>query len=304
MNESASAERGQLSPMLDWDVAADAENIRPGSIELQTVMHRVWYDKMVSRPSEKWLKGKPYWRATCMDKFELLLGRPFHGAVLEIGAGTALCSAFISQRADVERVTALDYDLFMIEQQMPETFRRFDARAEKIERAYGSFNRLPRRDFYDFIVGVGAMHHSEDLTVSFKSLYDALKPGGAVLISDVCLPDSTTNRFLADAYESVSERDAERYGRPVKMKENGDHWYRLAEWLSAAWRVGFETLPIMFDHENGAPADDSMFANPRAFDGFTLRTHQPYFAKDQQYDKMFLVLQRPDANGATPLVSR
>lgn len=304
MSQTASTECGQLSPMLDWDVAADAENIRPGSIELQAVVHRAWYDKMVARPSEKWLKGKPFWRATCMDKFELLLGRPFYGSVLEIGAGTALCSARISQRPDVERVTALDYERFMIDEQMPETFRRFEARTEKIERAYGSFNRIPRRDFYDFIVGVGAMHHSEDLVVSFKSLHDALKPGGVALISDVCMTDGTTNRFLADAYESVSASDAERYGRPVKMKENGDHWYRLAEWLAAAWRVGFETLPIMFDHERGAPADDAIFAKPRAFDGFSVQTYQPFFAKDQQYDKMFLVLQRPDANGATPIVSR
>jgi hypothetical protein len=53
---------------LDWNVQADANNIRPGSIELQRAVHQQWLDKIRSRPPEGWLKSKVLWRVRTIDK--------------------------------------------------------------------------------------------------------------------------------------------------------------------------------------------------------------------------------------------
>lgn len=292
-----------LAPPLDWNIASDAD-IRPGSIELQRIVHREWHDKMVTRPPDGWLKQKPLWRVRCVDKLEILLGRPLYGKVLEIGAGTALCSTFISQRETVERVTALDYDHFCVDTMMPTTFEKFGAVTDKIERVYGSYNGIPRDEFYDFIVAVGALHHSENLVVSLASLYRALRPGGIALISDVCERDSLSNAALNARYEALDPNGVTRYGRAVANKDNGDHWYRLAEWLSASWAAGFEAMPFLFDHVRGQPANDEIFRSPSPYDSFSVRVHQPYFAKNNFYDTLMLVLQRPDADGAAAAVLR
>jgi SAM-dependent methyltransferase len=291
------------APVLDWNVEADGPNIRPGSIELQQVVHRRWYEKIRSRPPEKWLRQKPYWRAMCLEKLEILLGHPMRGAVLEIGAGTALCSALASRRPAVEVVTALDYDPFCVDQMMPLVFERFDGETSKIERVHGSYNRIPRSAFYDLVIAAGALHHSEHLVVSLRALNGALKPGGLVLISDVCEFDSTPTHTISRRYEAEVPASIERYGRQVRFKDNGDHWFRLGEWLTAAWTAGFESLPFVFDHVCGLPADDSIFRRPRPYFGSSAIAYQPYFAR-AQYDNLMLILQKHDENGQAPIMSK
>jgi SAM-dependent methyltransferase len=207
-------------------------------------------------------------------------------------------------RPGVSHVTALDYDRFCVDEVMPTVFEKFGAQREKIERAYGSYNHIPRKGFYDFIIAVGALHHSEDLNVSFKSLYDALKPGGILLVSDVCEPDSLTNAALTARYETVDPGSAERYGRLVKVQDNGDHWYRLSQWLSSAWASGFESLPFLFDHVAGMSVDDEIFRRPRPYLGFSPVSYQPYFAVNGQYDRLVLVLEKPDVDGSAPVTGK
>lgn len=291
----------RLTPVIDWNVAADSSNIRPGSIELQQVVHREWFQKISGRPAEKWLRGKPYWRATCIEKLEVRLGHKLRGNVLEVGAGTALCSALASKRPDVELVTAMDYDHFCVEEMMPFVFNQYGANTGKIERVYGSYNRILRSGFYDYIIAVGALHHSEDLTVTLRALHSALKPGGVVMISDVCETDAMTTRSLAERYESNDPRSEERYGRVVKLKENGDHWYRLSEWMVAAWNAGFESLPYVFDHQFGLLADDEIFRAPKPYFSFGAVSYQPYFAKQATYDQLLLFLQKSDEHGRAPI---
>jgi SAM-dependent methyltransferase len=289
--------------VLDWNVDADRNNIRPGSIELQRAVHREWHEKIKSRPPEGWLKAKPLWRVRTIEKLELTLGRPIFGEVLEIGAGSALCSAFAAKRDTVSRVTAMDYDQFCVDEMMPTVFEKFEAPPHKIRRALGSYNRIPDVDFYDFILSAGALHHAESLPVAFAALYSALKPGGVLLISDVCEFDHVTNLALLQRYETADPDGPRRYGRAVKLKDNGDHWYRFSEWLGAARGAGFEALPYLFDEKAGEPAGDEIFVGPKLWRGFAVRSFQPYFADRGHFDPLVMILQKPAADGTSDLVS-
>lgn len=286
---------------VDWNYEAD-RTIRPGSIELQRVVHKDWFEKIRTRPREGWMKSKPFWRVKTIEKLEVRLGRPIAGEVLEIGAGTALCSAFAAQREAVTRVTAMDYDQFCVEEMMPAVFEKFDAPATKIRRALGSYNNIPDRDFYDIVIGVGALHHAENLGLAFSAVYSCLKPGGVFLVSDVCEYDHVTNHALHERYESIGPTSEGRYGRPVRLKDNGDHWYRFSEWLSAARGAGFEALPYLFDAANGEAADDGIFASPALWRGFQIRVFQPYFSDRGHCDSLLMIAQKPMADGSTPAI--
>ena len=288
--------------ILDWNIDADSGNIRPGSIELQRAVHMEWHDKIKSRSPEGWLKAKPLWRVRTIDKLEIRLGRPIHGEILEIGAGSALCSAFAAKRDAVTRVTAMDYDRFCVEEMMPTVFAKFGAPVAKLRRALGSYNRIPDKDFYDFIIGVGALHHAEDLGGAFKEAYSALKPGGVLLISDVCEYDHVANRALDERYESSDPDGERRYGRSVKLKDNGDHWYRLSEWLTAGRAAGFEVLPYLFDQKLGEDAGDEIFEAPALWRGFQIRAFKPYFSDRGYCDSLLMILQRPGTDGSTSVI--
>ena len=287
---------------VDWNVDADANNIRPGSIELQRIVHKEWHEKIKHREPEGWLKSKPVWRVRCIEKLEVLLGTQIFGEVLEIGAGTALCSALAAKRSAVERVTAMDYDVFCVTEMMPTVFEKFDAPTEKLRRALGSYNNIPEKEAYDFVIGVGALHHAESLSSAFEEIFSALKPGGIALISDVCEYDSTGTRELTDRYNSLDPDGKSRYGRDVQLKDNGDHWYRFSEWLTASRNAGFEVLPYLFDNELGEAADDGIFKNPKSWRGYQIRVFQPFFSDRGFCDSLLLILQKPDSNGATPAI--
>jgi SAM-dependent methyltransferase len=290
--------------ILDWNVDADSKNIRPGSIELQRTIHRQWHEKIKSRPPEGWLKSKPLWRVRTIDKLEIRIGRPIFGEVLEIGAGSAVCSAFAAKREDVTRVTAMDYDQFCVEELMPTVFAKYDAPVGKLRRALGSYNRIPDKDFYDFIIGVGALHHAEDLGGAFREIYSALKPGGILLISDVCECDHVANGALDERYESLDPDGEQRYGRSVRLKDNGDHWYRFSEWLTAGRSAGFEVLPYLFDAKLGEDAGDEIFRTPALWRGFQVRAFQPYFSDRGFCDSLLMILQKPRTDGSTPAIPR
>jgi SAM-dependent methyltransferase len=204
----------------------------------------------------------------------------------------------------VTRVTAMDYDRFCVEEMMPAVFERFGAPAGKIRRALGSYNRIPDRNFYDLVIAVGALHHAEVLAGAFRESYSALKPGGIFLVSDVCEFDHVGNRELSERYEAPVPNSEARYGRDVKVKDNGDHWYRLSEWLAASRTAGFEALPFLFDAEFGEPADDGIFAEPALWRGFQIRSFQPYFSDRGYCDSLVMILQKPALDGSTDAIPK
>ncbi|HEX9814053.1 MAG TPA: methyltransferase domain-containing protein, partial [Myxococcota bacterium] len=149
---------------LNWSPEQDAENIREGARDLQSELHRRVYDPNFDDPvaARRFLESpRTYWRRRALEKFELFQDRPIHGDVMEIGAGTGWCSAWLSRKPDVNKVYALEYDPYAVDHLMPKVFRQADADVSKIVRVLGSFNHMPQvYGQLDLVVSIGAIHHS------------------------------------------------------------------------------------------------------------------------------------------------
>ena len=74
----------------------------------------------------------------------------------------------------------------------------------------GSFNQIPVTSFFDFVVAMGALHHSTNLLRTLQECAKALKPGGFLIAQEPASEDSATNEeFLAryTAFETFYNAD-------------------------------------------------------------------------------------------------
>ncbi|MEQ1861202.1 MAG: class I SAM-dependent methyltransferase [Chthoniobacteraceae bacterium] len=307
---------------LDWNVHEDAANIVESAIELRkNNAETVYAPIFASAEHTRDYLASPriVWRTRVLEKFEVFTGKPISGKVIEIGAGTGWCSAILSQRPHVEEVYALEYDRYCVETLMPMAHHAVGGREEKIRRVLGSFNLLKVGDgFFDLVVSIGALHHSENLRVTLGEAFRALKPGGHVIATELCEFNSFTQRENhAKRYTPIPAKQAETQlgvtGRSVTHAENSDHYFRLCEYEAAAFDAGFDVTSFVFD---STPASggrlgllartarefclrDRMFTRPQPYRGFSRRVSYPYFARDSfslkqsLYDRILLFLTKP-----------
>ncbi|MGD1844578.1 MAG: class I SAM-dependent methyltransferase [Salibacteraceae bacterium] len=293
----------------DWNIGADQENIREGAIELRARVAENMYVKLYETPEKAGAQVKndrTFWRWQCLKKFEKIIGRPLSGHVVEVGAGTGWCSAKLSQLPEVQQVICMDYDRYSVASLVPIVLRNLDAQLDKIRLAVGSYNKMRLKDAsQDYIVSIGAIHHSENLHATFAEAYRVLKPGGFLLAVEHCHPNSYTIREqIADNTKEIGTKRAQNlYGDQsynVKVEDNSDHNYRIAEFESAAYGAGMDILPYIFS-EDGEEADDTIFERPQPYRGYSNRVFQPYFAKfpvKPVYDNLFIVCQKPDPSSS------
>ncbi|MFZ5553424.1 MAG: class I SAM-dependent methyltransferase [Bacteroidota bacterium] len=297
---------------LDWKIDTDAENIREGAIELRAkTAENMYYKAMDSeKKAHKYVTAdRNKWRSAVISKMELVFNKKIHGRVIEIGAGTGWCSALLSKNEPVKEVYVLDYDRYSVEVLMPMVFKNLGADESKLVPVLGSYNKMMCPDnHFDFVISIGAIHHSENLRATFSECYRALAPGGILVATEHCHPDSyTIEASLCDDNEVLDPSQVKAlYGNnemTVKAKDNSDHNYRISEFISASYFAGFDVLPFVFETE-GEPADDRIFKNPQPFCGYGTRVFYPYFAHDREkplFDNFLLILQKPVNGKSSPV---
>ena len=302
------------SDYLNWNVAADSANVVDSAIALRKSNAELVYAPIFS--SEENTRrfcetDRVVWRRRTLEKFACFTGRPIAGRVLEIGAGTGWCSAVLSQEPAVEEVYVLEYDRYCVESLIPLVHRALAAKQEKIRRVLGSFNRLQCDDgFFDLVVSIGALHHSENLHATLRESFRALKPGGWLLASEPCEFNSLTQRAHHDIMHRPIPSDD---GRTVTKAEKSDHVVRLCAYEAAAFDAGFDVTSFVFDATpasgglvaqfgrmlRGIVRRDALFTAPRSYAGFQRKVAYPFFAKKSVppraavYDKLLLILQKP-----------
>lgn len=311
-----------MTELLDWDVNADAKDIRGSAIELRSLVAKNVYLPALNTPAaaKSFLNApRTIWRLRCIEKAEVFLGHQLAGTVVEIGAGTGWCSAVLSKRESIQRVYALDYDPVSVNELMPRAFTAFEANEEKITRVLGSYNEMKLDNgSVDCVVSIGALHHSENLLSSLSESYRVLRPGGILIASEPCYPNSMSiGEQLQRENEIVDQSKAKKlYGKDsseIKAIDNSDHFYRLAEYEGTANKVGFDAFPFVFDstatsggklalawrYLTSRMKGDELFSSRNVYDGFNKVVSYPYFAKKAGgkviYDDLLLLLQKPEA---------
>lgn len=171
-------------------------------------------------------------RLKLLEKIELRFGLTLGGKVLDVGCGSGYFSAWLALNRDVEVVYALESSPAAVNTLIPKTLEVCEVKRELVVPVLGSFNRIPKVEYFDYVVALGALHHSADLFITLKEIYNALKPGGYLIAQEPTIDDLTNNQRLREIY--------------LNRAEHNDHFFRNCEYKTALNFVGFEI--ICYDH--------------------------------------------------------
>lgn len=285
-------------PVLNWLEGRHDVFTRAGAAELQSSIHRNLMATFKDHASAAayLATDRSYWRQQAIIKAQFVMGRTYAGTILEIGAGTGWASSLLSTLTQVERVYCSDYDAVAVEKLMPQVQKSLNANSAKIQRVFGSFNSIPMENEIDTVVSIGALHHSENLFVTLSECFKALKPGGWLVASEPTYPDSESNRAIQARYKKEDAASMKKYGKVTKHEDNSDHYYRLSEFIAAAYSAKFDVHPFVFDLAGSRQADDKVLQDRKTATGFFPNVLYPYFAKNPanpMFDVLLLALQKP-----------
>jgi SAM-dependent methyltransferase len=164
------------------------------------------------------------------NRYKFRLG----GRVLDVGCGSGYFSAWLALNREPEIVYALESSPAAVNTLIPRSLDACGVKKGLVLPVQGSFNFIPKSDYFDYVVAMGALHHSSDLFTTLKEIHKSLKPGGYLIAQEPTLDDSTTNKRYKEIYQS-------RVG-------HNDHFFRNCEYKTALNFVGFEI--ICYDYFN------------------------------------------------------
>jgi SAM-dependent methyltransferase len=185
-----------------------------------------------------------------LDRAELVMDTSRWGTGIELGAGAAYASAALSRRPGVERVYALEYSPEYVTDVMPRLFDARGADQAKLVRVVGDFNELDLPGgALDFALGIGALHHSEDLRRTLSELNRVLRVGGWLIAIERWQPDNLTDDDLDRLLDVPLADDlVVRYGfergHRLTRRDMGEHELRLSDWKVRLHEAGFEPFPF------------------------------------------------------------
>jgi SAM-dependent methyltransferase len=231
--------------------------LKPGERELHAFLHASRASKVGDWESILRNKGRR-WR-----QLEAAVAKcgGVRGTVLEVGAGDGWCSAaLLKHYPEVDSAYIVEVDEAAVGTLIPDTLRAFEVHDRDITLVLGSFNAIPYDGFFDLVVAMGALHHSENLFVTLRSIWKALKPGGRLFSQEPAMADSTPN-----AYYTARSGQIAKFSEGFQMlnSERSDVFYRRCEYLAALYHAGFDVVidDLPPTHPTPAvPAGDAMAA--------------------------------------------
>ncbi|MBW7984422.1 class I SAM-dependent methyltransferase [Enterobacillus tribolii] len=174
-------------------------------------------DRQFGEQAAAYLSSHVHARGVDLEKLQVLLAGKSHAQVLDLGCGAGHVSFTVAP--EVAQVTAYDLSASMLAVVAQSAAER---KLDNITTRQGQAERLPFGEAtFDYVISRYSAHHWQDVGQGMREIGRVLKPGGRVVIIDVCSPGHP----LLDTYLQT-----------VEMLRDTSHVrdYSSAEWLQLA----------------------------------------------------------------------
>jgi tRNA (cmo5U34)-methyltransferase len=168
-------------------------------------------------------------------------------AILDVGAGTGLMSAFLLEKFPDARLTLMDISENMLDQAR----KRFASRP-KTEYVVCDYSRSELGGPYDIVCSALSIHHlaPEDKRQLFCRIFAALKPGGIFVNADQALGETPyfTQRNLDywnDFLRSGPMTEAQ-HAEILKRRDTLDRNEKLSDQLAWLQKAGFADVDVVY----------------------------------------------------------
>jgi SAM-dependent methyltransferase len=158
--------------------------------------------------------------------------------IVDLGAGTGTGTLALARQLPAAEIVAVDVD-----EEMLEHLRRRAGGAGNIRTMQADLDgEWPALGPADLVWASASMHHLTDPGRALRQIHDLLRPGGAVLITEL----ESFPRFLHNAAEDRGHAEMDRM-----RHEAGMHMHE--DWGALLRKAGFETRERRFDIELRPP---------------------------------------------------
>ena len=235
--------------VLDWSPESDSF-LKKKEIEI----HNLYHGELAKNSFQKkeiFGRRSIKMRIRALKRLLRMTGHStFTGKVLDAGAGDGWCSAYLLENyPSLEEIYTMEINENAIQSLIPKVIDTVNGDNEKVNLVRGSFNNIPLKNHFDYVITMGALHHSDNLYQSFKAIFDSLKDGGYFLAQEPFLRDTVSNDFYHNrGAETINFKGLVE----VKNDDRTDIFYRLCEYRTAAYHAGFdiEVKDISLDRAN------------------------------------------------------
>jgi SAM-dependent methyltransferase len=215
-----------MKKIINW-FPEDDPYIKKGEIKLHTDLHKIKYKNKDFTSRKDRIKH--------IKNAEKIIGNNIEGNVLDIGCGNGYSSVYFSKKRDC-KMYAMECNPSAINLLIKQNFINNKIPENQYELILGSFNDIRLKNYFKWVISLGAIHHSQNLMKTIKSIFSALKPGGYFIAHEPYMDSYTPN----DHYIKKEKKVKKVQGLiKIQESERDDHFFRECEYLTAFHHAGF-----------------------------------------------------------------
>ena len=215
-----------MKKIINWFPENDLYT-KKGEIKLHTDLHKIKYEKKDFAPRND--------RIQYMELAEKIIGNNIEGNVLDIGCGNGYSSIYFSKNRDC-KMHAMECNPSAINLLINENFINNNIPESKYELILGSFNDIRLKNYFKWVISLGAIHHSQNLIKTIKSIFSSLEPGGYFISHEPYMDSYTPNSHYIKKEKTFKKVQGLI---DIQESERDDHFFRECEYLTAFHHVGF-----------------------------------------------------------------
>lgn len=215
-----------MKKIINW-FPEDDPYTKKGEIKLHTDLHKIKYEKKDFSSRND--------RIQYIELAEKIISEDIEGNVLDIGCGNGYSSVYFSKNRNC-KIHAMECNPSAVKLLINENFKRNNISKDKYELILGSFNDIKWKNYFKWVISLGAIHHSQNLIKTTKSIFSSLKPGGYFIAHEPYMDSYTPN-----SHYIKKEKQFKNVQGLINIQESkrDDHFFRECEYLTAFHHSGF-----------------------------------------------------------------